>query len=147
MHSCNSLLRRLMPVAGLTIALSALTAFAPNKTMAQTTPGPSMKKAGKYAVELRLPPRACLPNKRPTSSFISRTRARTTRCRDRLRSSRQGSCTGHDAAMAAMPAQSPKTHAEGVPGDYGVVLYFPHGGEYRLDLTITPPGGGLYRLL
>ena len=42
--------------------------------------------------------------------------------------------------MAAMPAQSPKTHTEGVPGDYGVVLYFPHGGEYQIDLTITPPG-------
>jgi hypothetical protein len=42
-------------------------------------------------------------------------------------------------AMASMPAQAPKIHTEGVPGDYGVVLLFPHGGEYRIDLTITPP--------
>lgn len=42
-------------------------------------------------------------------------------------------------AMAAMPAQSPKIHAEGVPGDYGIALFFPHGGEYQLDLAITPP--------
>lgn len=42
-------------------------------------------------------------------------------------------------AMPAMPAQEPKTHSEGVPGDYGVVLYFPHGGDYQLELTITPP--------
>lgn len=41
-------------------------------------------------------------------------------------------------SMASMPAQLPRTHSEGVPGDYGVVLYFPHGGDYRLDLTITP---------
>jgi hypothetical protein len=41
-------------------------------------------------------------------------------------------------SMASMPAQAPKTHSEGVPGDYGVVLYFPHGGDYQLDLTITP---------
>src|SRR5579871_291795 len=42
-------------------------------------------------------------------------------------------------AMPAMPAQDPKTHSEGVPGDYGVVVYFPHGGDYQLDLRITPP--------
>ena len=44
-------------------------------------------------------------------------------------------------AMASMPAQAPKTHSEGVPGDYGVVLYFPHGGDYRVEFTITPPNG------
>jgi hypothetical protein len=42
-------------------------------------------------------------------------------------------------AMPSMPKQNPKTHAEGVPGDYGVVAYFPHGGDYQIDLVITPP--------
>ncbi len=42
--------------------------------------------------------------------------------------------------MASMPAQSPKTHQEGVAGDYGVILYFPHGGDYLLRLSVTPPG-------
>lgn len=40
--------------------------------------------------------------------------------------------------MASMPAQNPKIHSEGVPGDYGVVVFFAHGGDYKLDLTITP---------
>ena len=42
--------------------------------------------------------------------------------------------------MASMPKQTPKTHSEGVPGDYGVVLFFPHGGDFRLDLDVVPPG-------
>jgi hypothetical protein len=44
-------------------------------------------------------------------------------------------------AMPGMPRQRPKTHREGVPGDYGVVLYFPHGGDYHLELTVMPPAG------
>ena len=43
-------------------------------------------------------------------------------------------------AMPSMPQQEPKIHQEGVPGDYGVVAYFPHGGDYHLTLTVTPPG-------
>ncbi len=41
--------------------------------------------------------------------------------------------------MPSMPKQKPKTHSEGVPGDYGVIVYAPHGGDYLLQLTITPP--------
>ena len=43
-------------------------------------------------------------------------------------------------AMAGMPAQTPKIHSEGVPGDYGIESYFPHGGAYRIDLALVPPG-------
>jgi hypothetical protein len=43
-------------------------------------------------------------------------------------------------SMPGMPAQSPKIHAEGVPGDYGIETYFPHGGEYLVELTLTAPG-------
>ncbi len=43
-------------------------------------------------------------------------------------------------SMPGMPAQSPKVHTEGVPGDYGIETYFPHGGEYLIELTLTAPG-------
>ncbi|MGC4042583.1 MAG: FixH family protein [Armatimonas sp.] len=42
--------------------------------------------------------------------------------------------------MAGMPAQYPKIHTEGVPGDYGLECFFPHGGQYQIALSITPPG-------
>lgn len=45
--------------------------------------------------------------------------------------------------MPAMPGMAKlieTAHPEGVPGEYGVHPVFPHGGEYRLTLTITPPG-------
>ncbi|MCX6379092.1 MAG: FixH family protein [Armatimonadetes bacterium] len=43
-------------------------------------------------------------------------------------------------AMPGMPAQKPKIHTEGVPGDYGIETYFPHGGEYLVELELTAPG-------
>ena len=43
-------------------------------------------------------------------------------------------------AMPGMPVQTPKIHSEGVPGDYGIECFFPHGGEYRIALKITVPG-------
>ncbi|HRJ33896.1 MAG TPA: hypothetical protein PKY51_10105 [Fimbriimonadaceae bacterium] len=43
-------------------------------------------------------------------------------------------------SMAGMPEQKPEIHREGVPGDYGIVLFFPHGGEYQIELDLTPPG-------
>lgn len=45
-------------------------------------------------------------------------------------------------SMEGMPAAKPEVHREGVPGDYGIVLFFPHGGEYKIDLTLEMPGGG-----
>lgn len=42
--------------------------------------------------------------------------------------------------MPGMPEMRPAWHAEGVPGDYGIVADFPHGGSYALRLEITPPG-------
>ncbi len=38
-----------------------------------------------------------------------------------------------------MPSQTPKIHSEGVPGDYGIECFFPHGGDYRIALKITIP--------
>jgi hypothetical protein len=41
--------------------------------------------------------------------------------------------------MAGMPAQNPKVHSEGVPGDYGIECFFPHGGQYQLALSLQLP--------
>jgi hypothetical protein len=43
-------------------------------------------------------------------------------------------------SMAGMPVIRETSHPEGVPGDYGLHPTFVHGGEYRLKLTIEPPG-------
>ena len=42
--------------------------------------------------------------------------------------------------MAGMPEQRPKIHTEGIPGDYGIECFFPHGGEYKIALTLQIPG-------
>ncbi|MBX3114169.1 MAG: FixH family protein [Fimbriimonadaceae bacterium] len=44
-------------------------------------------------------------------------------------------------AMPGMPSQIPDIHREGIPGYYGIVLYFPHGGGYQIDLQLTLPDG------
>ena len=43
-------------------------------------------------------------------------------------------------AMAGMPEQKPKIHKEGQQGVSGLELFFPHGGDYQIDLTISPQG-------
>ena len=45
-------------------------------------------------------------------------------------------------SMKSMPRYEEIAHPEGIPGDYGLHPVFPHGGEYRLSLSIQPPGGG-----
>lgn len=47
-----------------------------------------------------------------------------------------------EADMPSMPSMarfSDLAHREGIPGVYGVHPTFPHGGDYRLCLTILPP--------
>lgn len=41
--------------------------------------------------------------------------------------------------MPSMPEAKPNIHREGIPGYYGIELFFPHGGDYRIHLTLTPP--------
>lgn len=48
--------------------------------------------------------------------------------------------------MAGMPEAKPEVHREGVPGDYGIVLYFPHGGAYQIDLNLEIPGKGVEKV-
>jgi hypothetical protein len=42
--------------------------------------------------------------------------------------------------MPGMPVVKPHVHSEGVPGDYGLELFFPHGGDYKIGIRLTPPG-------
>ncbi len=42
-------------------------------------------------------------------------------------------------SMPTMPHFDEIAHREGIPGVYGVHPVFPHGGDYRLCLTILPP--------
>jgi hypothetical protein len=100
-----------------------------------------IQKVGKYAVELRVPAEGLFAGEEIDVEF----RVTDTSQDDPV----QGAPPVVNAKVAAdvtmpsmpgMPAQKPKTHTEGVPGDYGVALYFPHGGEYRVALNITPPG-------
>ena len=44
-------------------------------------------------------------------------------------------------SMEGMPEQRPNVHKEGRAGVQGLELFFPHGGEYRIALTLTPKGG------
>lgn len=44
-------------------------------------------------------------------------------------------------SMPGMPEQKPEIHREGIPGYYGIVLYFPHGGGYQIDLELKLPSG------
>lgn len=45
-------------------------------------------------------------------------------------------------SMQGMPPARPNVHREGVPGDYGIELFFPHGGDYQIDLALDIPGAG-----
>jgi hypothetical protein len=42
--------------------------------------------------------------------------------------------------MPGMPQIEAAAHTEGIPGEYGIHPTFPHGGQYRLRLSIQPPG-------
>lgn len=104
-------------------------------------PNNPVQKAGKYAVELRIPAGGLFAGEETDVEF----RVTDFSQDDPVQGAppivnAKISATVTMPAMPSMPAQEPRIHAEGVPGDYGVVLYFPHGGDYRVALTIAPPG-------
>lgn len=108
---------------------------------AQDAPANPTVKVGKYVVEMRLPADGIYAEEETDIEF----RVTDASQDDPVQGAppvvkAKVSATITMPAMPSMPKQSPSTHAEGVPGDYGVVCYFPHGGDYQVDLTITPPG-------
>jgi hypothetical protein len=100
-----------------------------------------VKKVGKYAVELRIPEGGIFAEEAIDIEF----RLTNTADNDPVLGA-AGVVRAKSAAkitmpsMPGMPAQLPKIHTEGVPGDYGIECFFPHGGDYQIDLTITIPG-------
>ncbi len=110
-------------------------------TFASANPQNPTAKAGKYAVELRIPEGGIYAEETIDIEF------RLTDTTDNdpvlgaagvIRATALATITM--PAMPGMPSQKPKIHSEGVPGDYGIECYFPHGGEYKVDLTLTVPG-------
>jgi hypothetical protein len=140
--------RRILPAAApglalaFALAVSAAGITVPIMANGQAAHAAVTRKAGKYAVDLRLPQDGLFAEEETDVEF----HVSDTSQDDPVQGAppivrAKASARVTMPAMASMPAQLPKIHSEGVPGDYGVVLYFPHGGEYKLDLTITPPGG------
>lgn len=103
---------------------------------------------GKYEAELRVPEEGLFANEEVDVEF----RVTDTTQKDPVEEGFKG-VGGITATaimtmpdMQGMPAAKPPVHREGIPGDYGIVLYFPHGGEYQIDLSLTIPGDGTKKI-
>ena len=137
----NRFLHSMQRFAALATALFAASIVVPPHVSAQGIPSSSTKKAGKYAVDLRLPPEGLFADRETDVEFHVSDSSQDDPVQGAPPIVKAGVAARVTMpSMATMPAQLPRIHAEGVPGDYGVVLYFPHGGDYQLDLTVTPPG-------
>lgn len=126
--------RRVRAAAVIAALVAAPAAIAQNKAN-------PIQKVGKYAVELRVPAEGVYAGEEVDIEF----RLTDTSREDPVLGAPgvvRAKIVGSVAmpSMPAMPNAVPKIHAEGVPGDYGLVTTFPHGGAYRIALTITPPG-------
>ena len=106
---------------------------------------PALKiKSGKYEAELRIPEEGLFAHEEIDVEF----RVVDTTAKDPVEVGFKGvggitaTATMTMPSMEGMPAAKPEVHREGVPGDYGIVLFFPHGGEYKIDLNLEIPGGG-----
>lgn len=119
--------------ASLTLALCA-------PAFAQVATNP-VQKSGPYQVELRVPPVGLYAGEETDLEFRISDTSKTDPVLGAPGVIRaQVKSTVTMPAMAGMPPALPKIHREGVPGDYGLVTTFPHGGTYRIALAVTPPG-------
>lgn len=105
------------------------------------------QKAGRFEVGLRVPPDGLYAGEEMQIEFrvvdtsqVDPVLGPTPVIRARTRSEI------HMPAMPGMAKLVETAHVEGVPGEYGVHPTFPHGGEYRMELTIEPPGGEPFRV-
>jgi hypothetical protein len=133
--SCLTQLRRALLGTAVSAAIVSVV-----PTFAQQPSNP-VQRAGKYAVELRIPAEGVYAGEETDIEF----RVTDTSKEDPVLGAPgvvRAAIAGRVSmpAMASMPHAVPKFHSEGVPGDYGLVTAFPHGGEYRIELAITPPG-------
>jgi YHS domain-containing protein len=100
---------------------------------------------GKYQAELRIPEGGLFAGEEIDVEF----RVTDTTQKDAIEEGFKGVGGIEGAAvmtmpsMLGMPEAKPKVHREGVPGDYGLELYFPHGGDYKIDIALNIPGEGI----
>jgi hypothetical protein len=113
-----------------------------------TAPPPKKVKFGKFEAELRIPEGGLFAQEEVDVEF----RVVDTTANDPVEAGFKGVGAIEATAvvtmpsMEGMPAAKPEVHREGVPGDYGVALYFPHGGEYKLALTLNIPNQGKHAI-
>lgn len=102
----------------------------------------NIAQAGKYQIELRVPEEGLYAGEIVDVEFRVSDRTQ----RDPI----EGFVGVPDAlptaavtmpAMPGMPVARPAIHREGVPGDYGLELYFPHGGDFKIALRVAPKAG------
>ncbi|WP_309719462.1 FixH family protein [Armatimonas sp.] len=118
-----------------------LSALPPTFAQVASAPAGLQKTIGKYTLTLRLPTEGIFAGEQVDIEF---------RLLDTSKIDPVAGATGVMRVqtkaivtmpeMAGMPAQSPKIHTEGVPGDYGIECFFPHGGQYQIALSLTLPG-------
>lgn len=108
----------------------------------------SKVKFGKFQAELRIPEAGLFAQEEIDVEF----RIVDTTKKDAVEAGFKG-IGGIDASavmtmpsMQGMPEARPKVHREGVPGDYGLELFFPHGGDYKIDLTLNIPNEGTHKI-
>jgi hypothetical protein len=121
----------------ITLFAAALVA---HKTSAPIQTNP-MVKFGKYQAELRIPDGGLFAQEESDVEF----RVVDTTQKDPVEPGFKGvgaidaTATMTMPSMVGMPMVKPSFHREGVPGDYGLALYFGHGGEYQIDLDLMIP--------
>ncbi|MBX7221416.1 MAG: hypothetical protein K1Y36_15810 [Blastocatellia bacterium] len=117
--------------------------FSTTSTTAQDAPlvPKETKKAGKYAVTLRLPELGLYAEDEQQIEFRLTDTSRTDPVLGAapvIRADIKSIITMPE--MPSMPSVDEVAHPEGVPGDYGLHPTFAHGGDFVLLLRITPPG-------
>lgn len=114
------------------------------QSFAQTNP---TVKSGKYVVELRVPDGGLFAGDEIDVEY----RVMDSTKNDEILGMAgvpnvKGQATITMPSMEGMPEAKPKIHAEGVPGDYGIEAFFPHGGEYLISIALTPPNEAAFRV-
>lgn len=104
-------------------------------------------RVGKYVVELRVPDGGLFPGAETDIEFRVTDATQKDPVEDGFKGVANIAATGVISmpSMPGMPEAKPEIHREGVPGEYGIVAYFPHGGDFRIVLTLTPPGDKPFR--
>jgi hypothetical protein len=135
--------RKLAFLAALPLMALATLLSVPVPTLAQVAPAPAglQKTLGKYSLTLRLPAEGVFAGEPIDIEFRLLDTSKTDPVLGATGVVRlQTKAVVTMPEMAGMPSQYPKIHTEGVPGDYGLECFFPHGGQYQIALTLLPPG-------